>query len=92
MILDLYLYPFSLTQNEPFLSKKHFGQVDILDGIKFFEILERFVWVKFCQKTFLGKFFSFALVNIADTFVVNKLNSAINILLSRSQIGWEISQ
>merc|ERR1711917_210898 len=69
LILDLYLYPFSLTQNEPFLSKKHFGQVDILDGVKFFEILERFVWVKFCQKTFLGKFFSFALVNIADTFV-----------------------
>ena len=33
-------------------------------------------------KTILGKFFSFALVNIADTFMVNQLHSAINILLS----------
>ena len=44
LILDLYLYPFSLTQNEPFLSKKHFGQVDILDRVNFFEILEWNFW------------------------------------------------
>ena len=37
LILDLYLDPFSLTQNEPFLSKKHFrpGQIFRNFGVKF---------------------------------------------------------
>ena len=43
LILDLYLYPFSLTQNEPFLSKTHFltsrhirrGKIFRNSGVKF---------------------------------------------------------